>query len=146
MRKFVFRLESLLKYRQVTLHEAEQQLALQNQKYTLILESIAQCQDEQRKMFMVYGTEKNPIQDMGRAEIYRQGLQSRIDSHKKELSVLEKTRATAQAAYLQQKKYHRALELLKEKELHAYKIKKNRYTEKVLDDVLLLAQKYTENL
>ncbi len=145
MKKFVFRLENLLKYRHRALQAKERELAIQNQKYNAVAESIAQCEYEKERTYMVYGTEKSPIEDLRQAEIYRRGLQQRIDLHKKELIVLEKSRESAQSEYLQQKKYYRALEILKEKELNAYKVKKNRYTEKVLDDVLL-AQKYAENL
>lgn len=145
MKKFVFRLENLLKYRHRTLQEAEQNLAVQNNKYSFIIQKIEECHEENHKMFMVYGAEKSVIQDMRQAELCRQGLQQRIELCQKELKVLEKTRATAQVDYLHQKKYHRALELLKEKELDEYKLKKNRYTEKVLDDVLL-AQKYADDL
>ena len=145
MKKFVFRLENLLKYRHRALQATERKLAIQNQKYNAVIESIAQCEYEKERTYMIYGTEKSPIEDLRQAEIYRRGLQQRIDLHRKELTVLEKARAAAQSEYLQQKKYYRALEILKEKELNAYKVKKNRYTEKVLDDVLL-AQKYAENL
>lgn len=145
MKKFVFRLENLLKYRRRALQTTERKLAIQSQKYNAVMESIAQCEYKKERTYMIYGTEKSPIEDLRQAEIYRQGLQQRIDLHKKDLIVLEKARSEAQSEYLQQKKYYRALEILKEKELNGYKVKKNRYTEKVLDDVLL-AQKYAENL
>ncbi|MGL4523943.1 MAG: hypothetical protein ACRCVN_00265 [Spirochaetia bacterium] len=144
MKKFEFRLENLLGYRRQLLDSAEKLLAIENQKCQHLIDEIQSCQDNARDSLMIYTTQRTQMGDLRQAEIYRQALKQRAESHKKELLIVEESKKVVQQRYIEQKRSHRAIELLKEKELNAYKLKKRRYTEKVLDDVLL-ANKYSED-
>lgn len=142
MEAFKFKLEKILELRTTLAKASEQALMRKNVQINAIKKNI---EDKTRLRLSIRKTtdyRSKTIEDMRLEADYESRLLVEIKKLENETTVLETEKVSLQYDYLEKTKQKRVLELLKEKELKEYKTKRNRYHEKVMDD--LISSRYTK--
>ncbi len=137
MEAFRFRLGKLLDYRSRLAHEAKILLGAKVQQCNIIRNDILTLQKEQNMVYLNYSTRLTDIDTLRYVENYRMAITQKIEKLVADLqfheTMADKLREQYKLAYQKEK----VLEKIKEKKMQEYQIKKQRYQEKILDDILL---------
>jgi flagellar FliJ protein len=135
MEAFKFRLEKILQYRENIAKESEKRLAYKAQQCEKLYQQLKAIENERRTSFMIHGSSRE-LATMQQAALRHEGLRFQAAKIKTELEYLEKEKEVLRRDYVSKLKDQKVILSLKEKKYQQYKVEKQRYDERVVDDII----------
>lgn len=147
MKKFVFRLESVRKFREQKEHEALRYLS--EAKRLLIVEtekkdSLVREMNESRVRLENLGKQPTGINNFQLEQDFINGSRKRIEQAVIAIKRAERTVEKATEYYLHTKKNKEILEVLKEKEIEKFRKEKIKHETKEMNDLYVIRSKKEE--